>query len=77
MTCHRITLPGGGFAIVCERGRRSKTKPCSVPGCGRPSSYQCDHPVDLFGATCDAHLCRIHRTPIGPEKDLCPTHANP
>lgn len=70
MTCDEIKVPGG-HAIVCSRGRRRRRK-CDV--CDRASVAQCD--ADLGrGRTCDRHLCDIHATAVGPDLDLCPTHA--
>lgn len=41
MPCETKAVPGGGFAIVCSRGRRSA--PCLY--CGKPSSRLCDYPT--------------------------------
>lgn len=76
MNCEAMQLPGGGTAFVC-RGRtvRRQTKPCRV--CGKESTKLCDFPTR--GArnktTCDAPLCDGCAVSIGPDSDLCPTHA--
>ena len=88
MSCDRIDLGGGNFAIVCSRGQRRKR--CSVPGCDGTGEFQCDEPVVRRGrpGTCDAYLCAAHRTwitlPRDPFADLfdeptqaidvCPPH---
>lgn len=70
MACQRVTLPGGGSAIVC--GMRSRQR-CA---CGRAATLACDWktPTRRSG-TCDAAICTRCTTSPAPEKDLCPTHA--
>lgn len=70
MPCEKVSLEGGGFAIVCTREKRRR---CA---CGRPGSRLCDWKVKgKFSATCDEPLCdRCTHVPA-PDKDLCPTHA--
>ncbi len=75
MACERI--PSGGSAIIiCSRGRRSRS-PCGVPGCGKPHTRLCDHPVTRKGraGTCDAKLCDGHAHHYEPDTDLCAPHA--
>lgn len=67
-------------------GKRSKwPAPCCarVPssGGGKPevrcmaiSSLLCDWPLE-GGRTCDAPLCDEHALAIGPDRHLCPLHA--
>jgi hypothetical protein len=50
-------------------------KQCYVAGCGRQSTLLCDWPGPRGLATCDRPLCRDCATAIGPDQDLCPTHA--
>lgn len=78
MACRVMRLGDGTTAIVC--GPRRRSTPCSVPGCGRPSSRLCDYqlaPLE-FGKepkTCDAKLCPVHATKAGQDVDYCPVHA--
>lgn len=86
MACERVSLPGGGFAIVCgtraSRGQRAQDR-CA---CGRPATLLCDWKVTAPAScsaavgrknsgTCDAPICASCATSPAPEKDLCPTHA--
>lgn len=70
MVCTRITLPGGGTAIVC--GPKTRAKRCAC-GSGRPADLLCDWKV--LGGTCDAAICSACTHVPAPDKDLCPTHA--
>lgn len=72
MTCHRIDLPGGGFAIACTRGPRRKSAPCLY--CTAPHTKLCDYEV-APGKTCDRKLCDRCAVHVGPNRDLCPDHA--
>jgi hypothetical protein len=67
MVCDRVTMPGGGTAIVCSSRRRKR---CA---CGRPATLLCDWKVP--GGTCDTDLCARCTTSPAPDKDLCSTHA--
>jgi len=70
MTCERVTFPGGVTAIVCGV-RRPKCK-----SCGRPAKLECDWKIPTRkSGTCDAAICERCATSVGPDKDLCPTHA--
>lgn len=70
MTCERVTLPGGGTAIVCGTRKRKR---CD---CGRPATLACDWKVpSRKSGTCDAPICAGCTTSPAPEKDLCPAHA--
>lgn len=71
MACQRLTLPGGGFAIVCGRGVK-RSPPCSVEGCNGASAYQCDWPKGR--KTCDVHLCEAHACEVSPDLHCCPEH---
>ena len=67
-----VPMPGGGYAIVCTRGRR----PINCHYCGRPGGLLCDFPLSgqKAGQTCDAPLC--HRCTWSPSagKDYCRPH---
>jgi hypothetical protein len=70
MTCERVTMPGGGVAIVC--GPRSRQR-CQ---CGNRATLLCDWKrPDKKSGTCDAGLCPACTTKPAPDKDLCPVHA--
>lgn len=73
MPCDHVKLPGGGYAIVCSRGRRPKR--CS--SCGRASSKLCDYPLrgEKAGKTCDLPICDACATHVPPDTDYCPPHA--
>jgi hypothetical protein len=75
VTCRSVPV-AGGVAIVC--GRDQPAPPCAIPGCGRPHTRLCDHPVTRGGkvTTCDVKICDGHATSVGPERDYCPAHAN-
>lgn len=70
MTCDRVSLPGGGSAIVCGPRRRQKCQ------CGGRATLLCDwkKPAKKSG-TCDAGLCPRCTTSPAPDKDLCSVHA--
>lgn len=65
-------LPGGA-GWVCTRERWT----CS--SCGKTSAVAvlCDHPLTgaAAGRTCDRVLCRGCAVRVGPNRDLCPAHA--
>jgi hypothetical protein len=69
MSCEKIDLGNGQFAIIC--GLRSKPRPCQF--CGRASSKQCDFPMG-DGKTCDAYMCGNCAHSVGTNRDYCPTH---
>jgi hypothetical protein len=76
MACRTIMTGPGTFAIAC--GPRQKPKPCSVPHCGRPGAFLCDHPVShkVSGTgKCEAPICLQHATRTAYEHDLCPAHS--
>lgn len=75
MGCHAFRDKDGKvIAIVC--GPRGRQKYCSVPGCKRPATKQCDFPVKKkVSHTCDKYLCDAHATSVGVEIDYCPAHA--
>lgn len=74
MTCERFDLPGGGYAIVCSRGRkpRAKCSACNV----RVHELLCDFPLSgkKAGKTCSRKLCSACAVKVG-ELDYCPPHA--
>lgn len=73
MACRVTPLPGG-FAVFC--GPRSPQKVCSVPGCGRPATKECDYQVAACrSGTCDAKLCDAHAVVTALGADHCPPHA--
>jgi len=68
VTCDRVTLPGGGTAIVCSQTRRCK--------CGHRATLLCDWKVPTkVSGTCDKPLCERCTASPAPGKDLCPKHA--
>lgn len=70
MTCERVSLPGGGTAIVCGTRKKKRCK------CGRPATLACDWKVPgRRSGTCDAPICDQCTMSPAPDKDLCPTHA--
>lgn len=70
MACERVSLPGGGHAIVCGSRPRSR---CA---CGKPATLLCDWKVpERRSGTCDAPICASCSTSPAPEKDICPAHA--
>ena len=74
MSCETVTLPGGGFAIVCRRGsQKQPKKPCIVIGCRRPVAFLCDQDVGQ-GRTCDRGMCASHAQEVGPDRHHCPAH---
>lgn len=71
MPCERVSLPGGGLAIVC--GTRASRQRCA---CGKPATLLCDWKVPARrSGTCDAPICSSCATSPAPEKDICPAHA--
>jgi hypothetical protein len=75
MTCERVTLPGGGSAIVC--GPRQPYDRCR---CGRIATLLCDWKMPegatiRKSGTCDTPLCERCTTSPAEGKDLCPKHA--
>lgn len=71
MTCERVSLQGGGTAIVCT-GRRSQR--CK---CGKSATLLCDWKVPRKkSGTCDAPICALCTTKPAPDKDLCPKHGD-
>lgn len=69
--CH-VGKVGDATVILCTRGRRRSRK-CCVPGCPRDADRLCD--ADIGQRTCDAPICTQHAKRIGPDRDLCPKHA--
>lgn len=69
MTCEHVSLPGGGAAVVCGRGKR----PIRCAECGRPGDRLCDWKV--LGGTCDKPLCAACSFKPARGKDLCTEHA--
>ena len=71
MTCHYVTLPTGGTAIVCTAGG---AKRCP---CGRLANRLCDWKLpSKRSGTCDAPLCGRCSTSPAPGRDLCAAHAD-
>lgn len=69
MTCERVEMPGGGFAIICSSRRRQRCK------CGRVATLACDWKVTTRrSGTCDAPICSSCSTRPTPDKDLCQAH---
>ena len=67
MPCQPFTLPSGGRGFICSRTPRPRCQ------CGKPSEFQCDAPKGK--RTCSRHLCAQHATQTGPDRHLCPDHA--
>lgn len=71
----------GKFSAHVRLSDRKRTPPpCQAPHtwsggsvCCAMSSRQCDAPVG--DGTCDMPLCEEHATRVGPDRDLCPKHA--
>mgnify|MGYP001561521056 CR=1 FL=1 len=74
MPCNKVSIPGGGFAIVCSRGGRGRAAPCGEAGCAAPHVALCDFPMP-GGGTCDRRMCDAHRKHVGKNRDHCPEHA--
>jgi hypothetical protein len=83
MQCTRVTLPGGGSAIIC--GSAPRRKPCQFckdrfrwDGITRGASLLCDFPIakTLGGGeiTCDAAMCDLCALEVGPDRHHCPKH---
>ena len=74
MPCRTVSLPGGGYAIVCG-GHGPRQKPCVY--CGKPSSKLCDFPIEgAKGETCDRPLCERCAVHVeGKDEDYCHAHA--
>lgn len=68
MACQTVTL-GGTVAIVC--GPRPRRKRCA---CGETAPFLCDWKLGK-GKTCDTPVCKAHAKQVGPDKHLCPAHA--
>ncbi len=69
MICDRVSMPGGGTAIVCSSGRRKRCK------CGRDAFLLCDWRMpEKRSGTCDAPICNICGISPAPGKDLCAKH---
>ena len=73
MACEIKPFVGGGFAIICSRGRKPRAL-CQEPGCKNIHTKLCDWPGPHAG-TCDRMLCDDHATSVGDDKDYCPAHA--
>lgn len=69
MTCEHVSVPGGGTAIVCTRGKR----PIRCSACGKRGDRLCDWKVD--GGTCDKPICKRCTFSPARGKDLCTEHA--
>lgn len=74
---------GGSMAHLKLSGKGSKNPPapCCAPmeldgkrvRCCAISTRLCDWPHEA-GGTCDAPLCNLHATEVGPDRHLCPRH---
>lgn len=69
MGCEKVDLLGGGFAIICSRGRQRSCAYCRLPGI-----KLCDGPGAKKGKTCDTPMCEAHAFHSGPEVDYCLDH---
>lgn len=76
MACERVSLPGGGFAIVCGTRASHGQRAADRCACGARATLLCDWKMpERLSGTCDAPICASCTTVPAPEKDLCPTHA--
>lgn len=67
MTCRRVDLEDGSWAIVCGGGRRRAW--CD---CGGECLFLCDGPSSEPGkSTCSRRLCAEHAHQVGPNRHLC------
>jgi hypothetical protein len=82
--CSQVKLPDGSVAFVRHAQRRFPVckfcpKRQNWSGHSRPATLLCDFIVGktLGGAdiTCDAPVCAICSTRVGPDKDFCPKHS--
>ena len=73
MPCDFVKLPGGGHAII-RRSRRPNCQFCKL----REHTKLCDFKVKVGDVghtkTCDAKMCDVCATNVGPELDYCPNH---
>ncbi len=69
MPCTPFTLPDGTRGILCSR------RPTLRCACGRAASLQCDALSTRRSGTCDRHLCSRCAVEVGPDRHLCPAHA--
>lgn len=74
MTCTVLLMPGGGKAIICNRGKRKQV--CSI--CKRnPVEFLCDWPVGKgkkSKKTCDKALCKTCARETGVNTHYCFVH---
>ena len=81
MKCSFVKVDGHPV-ILC--GRTRLAVPCKT--CGEIAGLQCDWKIakgwrdykpktDGFSTTCDEYICANCATQVGPNKHLCPTHA--
>lgn len=70
MPCEPFQGPNGAHGFICSRGRTRKTKRCHQPGCGMAADFLCDGKLDN-GKSCDAPICRLHRTNLRANVDIC------
>ena len=71
MTCETIRIPGGGIAIICNRGKRDQL--CSI--CKkRPVEFLCDWPIGKGKKTCDKALCKLCARETGVNTHYCFVH---
>jgi len=78
MPCTRVRLDNGSVAIVCTSGRGKRyEKLCETCMCA--ATLLCDWKVGKkangHAKTCDQAMCSAHATEVGPDKHLCPRHA--
>jgi hypothetical protein len=78
MNCTRISLPGGGTAIIC--GSKPRTPKCTFCYRKNDATLLCDAIVGrtIGGApfTCDAPVCPSCAKEVGPNLHRCPRHTN-
>ena len=75
MPCVVVKLPNGGVAI-CKVAAAPR-KRCRW--CDLTCVALCDFPISspqqvTHRKTCNAPMCEIHQTRVGPDRDYCPDH---
>src|SRR5688572_15458157 len=75
MTCTKISIGDGVSVTLCTRGSPSRA-PCGVCKQARHTKL-CDFPLKgkKLGKTCSRKLCDRCVVNVGPDRDLCATHA--
>lgn len=68
--CTKVSLEGGGWAIVCGKRRHVNCRWCT-----KPHTLLCDWKMPQHkDGTCSAPMCAEHAVEVAPEKHLCALH---